>query len=36
MVSEEEVAIQFCNQNRDPDHLTCKKIDNVIGKLTLY
>ena len=35
-VSEEVVEIQFSFQKSDRDHLTCKKNDNVIGKLTLY
>ena len=30
--TQEEVAVKYCNERRDPDNLTRREIDDIIGK----
>ena len=30
--TQEEIAVKYCNERRDPDNLTRRKIDDIIGK----
>ena len=30
--TQEEVAVKYCNERRDPDNLTRRNIDDIIGK----
>ena len=30
--TQEEIAVKYCNERKDPDNLTRRKIDDIIGK----